>query len=136
MSELALSNSYADSSENPGKFSGILSLFKSSRELEKTAADIFDPIVSISRKAKKYPLWNVRTDDVPLSVDVRYENGFWFAELEWLNVHSEGASIYEAIQNLEKHIDHFIEYYADLDGDLLTEYALELQKRFSKVERI
>jgi hypothetical protein len=137
MSYPALKNDGSNSlQETSAGFSELArGLYARAREDDSTGADIIDinDLLAIHNTGKKYPLWNLRVNDAPLSAWVRLEHGHWLAELEWLNVYGEGASPQEAISELEIHIDHFRKSYANETSDQLTEYAYELKIRYSHI---
>ncbi len=124
--------------ETSAGFSKVLSGFSRSEPLDITGADIIGPRALLERNGveKKYPLWGVLLNNVPLSASMYYEGEHWFAELEWLNVSSHGESPSAAIYNLELHIDHFTDFYSSQDDDELTEYALGIKRRFAQIQRI
>ncbi len=124
--------------ETSAGFSKVLVRFSQAETSDKTGADIIRPHAFLERSGekKKYPLWNVLLHNVPLSAIVHYEEGLWFAELDWLNVIGEGSSPSDAIVDLETHIDHFVALYAKQLDDKLTDYALELKHRFEQIDQI
>lgn len=129
---------YADEQlprETLGEFSHVLNLPKQIQDYDRTGADIIkvEHILARSRKSNKYPVWKFCKNNSPLSALVQLEDGHWFAELEWLNVIGEGVTPQEAISDLEKHIEHFVDFYRQKSFDELTLFAAELKNRFSQL---
>ena len=132
MSELALRrNTNIPFNGTTSGFSKVLDWF-SVNQPDRTGADILDTheMRKISASVK-YPVWNFTVNNKPLSAVVQYEEAFWFAEVDWLNVIGEGQSPEEAMRDLESQIDHFITFYNDQEPDQLTEYANKLKAKFS-----
>jgi len=100
---------------------------------DQTVANFFELANSeyLIRK-KKYALWRFVVNGAPLSADVTYQDGRWFAESDWLNLFGEGESLSDAIHSLSDHIAYFIEFYSDiqLGEHNLTEHAKESRDRF------
>lgn len=119
------------------EFSRVLGWSPKVRDADRTGADILEASTLLAKRdgGTAYPLWTALIDNRPLSVIVRFENNIWFAELDFLNVFGEGTTPGEAIQELEAHIDHFIEYYGQHEVGDLTAYAVELKRRFAAVQR-
>lgn len=139
MNDLALQ--YSDEhgyQETAAEFSRVATQHRRKEPEDSTGADIITPnnlLLKISGE-RKYPLWNVLFDNVPLSVSVHYDGGYWFAELDWLNVSSHGESPSAAIDSLEAHIDHFINFYSAQDEEDLTDFASALKQRFSQIQLV
>lgn len=78
----------------------------------------------------KCPLWSFWQDDVPLSVTLYREEGFWFAEVESLNVIGEGDTREEALVLLKERINYFVDFYKKSRDEELTNYALRLKNNY------
>lgn len=138
MAEVAIIYPHSDAREetSPG-FSKTRDWYSSQSRADRTGADVIRPYALLPQKhaSKNYPIWEFQLDAKPLSALVSHEEGHWFAEIEWLDVFGEGLSPQEAIEDLELHIGHFIEFYAAQETDSLTEHALTLQNRFLSIQR-
>jgi hypothetical protein len=98
---------------------------------EKTGADVLDISSRIDQRGKKkYPLWHFSLGNKPLSAVVHRDGGFWFAEIDELDVSSEGESPRDAIAGLDHHIRYFVGFYSNVSEDELTDYACKLKKKF------
>ncbi|MBU4269033.1 MAG: hypothetical protein KJ808_09345 [Acidobacteria bacterium] len=70
---------------------------------------------------------------MPISVNVNFESGMFFAENENLAVCGTGFSQEEAINDLREHIIHFYEYYNKIEIDKLMGEALRLKSVYAKL---
>jgi len=129
---------YADESfpyETVSGFSRVLNRSETSKEHDRTGADVIkvESILARSKTGNKYPVWKFCKNSAPLSALVQFEDGHWFAELEWLNVIGEGASPQKAISDLESHIEYFVDFYRQKSAEELTPFAFELKNRFAQL---
>lgn len=61
------------------------------------------------------------------------KGGYWFAEMESLDVSSHGSTPEEAIEELEQIIGHVISFYGNVGDEELTQYAMDLRNKFSQI---
>lgn len=116
-------------------FSGYMSNPSRDYSSEKTGADVLDICASIeTHRKKKYPLWNFFTGVKPLSALLHSEGEYWFAEIDELNVSSEGFSPREAIDDLDEHIRYFIDFYRSVDDAELTDFARALREKYLRID--
>jgi hypothetical protein len=101
---------------------------------EVTGGDVIHIQPRIKAASKnKYPLWRFRISGAPLSPLLYKQGDYWFAEIDHLNVYSEGFTKEEAISELETHIRHFRKYYNQASEQQLVGLARVLKDRFSRL---
>lgn len=88
------------------------------------------------QKVKKYPLWGIKYNNSPLSVDLIYESGSWNANLDWLNIYGYGRSPEEAIDEVRQHIEYFVNFYNKMEEKDTVGFAKELKTKFSKIQQL
>ncbi|MEW8072760.1 MAG: hypothetical protein AB2826_20270 [Candidatus Thiodiazotropha sp.] len=118
---------YTELSEFPGRY-----CHPSQNDM--TGADIVD--ISLHSEIfgkRKYPLWSFFVGKSPLTAWLHKDGDLWFAEIDDLNVLSEGTSPKEAIFYLEEDIRYFKNFYDEANKDQLTKYALQLQEKFAEL---
>lgn len=118
-------------------FGRVLSRLVQPQRSDGTGADVIraEDILARASVGKKYPVWKFCRNNAPLSAVVQFEEGHWFAELEWLNVVGEGVSPQAALSDLESHIEYFADLYQQKSPDELTPFAAELKNRFAQLVR-
>ena len=125
-----------DPTENGASFFVYDRLYRPAAET-RTAHNVFAADASgVSASlpvAQVYPLWRIRTNARPISVEVVREDEGWLAQQEWLNVYGIGESPGEAIADIETHIKYFFEYYAQRADESLIGFAVTLKHRYAKL---
>ena len=64
----------------------------------------------------------------PINVKIYRDEEWVFAENEALNLIGTGATLQEAINDLQQHIIHFWNYYSQIPDESLTTDALQLKR--------
>lgn len=87
----------------------------------------------------KVPLWDIhdRTRRFkmknPVEVDLRFEDGWFFAENEKLTMVGVGRTAEDAIMEFSQHIIHFHLFYRSLSWDQVTGEAVRLKNVFENL---
>jgi len=66
-----------------------------------------------------------------ITVHVRSENDFVFAENESLAIFAHGRTADEALEDFQEHVAHFFEYYSRLRTDQVIGDAIRLKELFA-----
>ena len=98
-----------------------------------------DWIVSATRPSTFGPtvLWDIHAGSLrlhaakPITVHIRSEGAYWFAENETLRVFAHGATVEEALQEFQEHVAYFHGYYEKLRTNQVIGEGARLKQLFA-----
>lgn len=98
-----------------------------------------DLVVSASPPSAKSPtvLWSIQSDDHRLratkavTVHLRREGLYWFAENESLRVFAHGSTQAEALSEFQEHVAYFHQYFQRLTADEVVGEGARLKRLFA-----
>lgn len=81
-------------------------------------------------------LWDIHAGSLrlhatkPVTVHLRSEGAYWFAENETLRVFAYGATVEEALEDFQEHVVYFHSYYKSLRADQVIGEGERLKQLF------
>ena len=82
-------------------------------------------------------LWDIRSGQVrlraakPVTVHLRVEGAYWFAENETLRVFAHGVTVEEALQDFQEHVAYFHSHYEKLRPNQVVGEGARLKQVFA-----
>jgi hypothetical protein len=98
-----------------------------------------DMVVELSSRPRLAPsvLWDIRSGPVrlraarPITVHLRAEGLYWFAENETLRVFAHGVTVEDALTDFKEHVAYFHAYYEKLRANQVIGEAERLKQVFA-----
>ncbi len=122
----------------------LLSNFKSEQDIE-TASNIkAESVLKDKMRYKSFSIFIMpficKDDKIigktkPISLNVIFEDGYFFVENELLNLFGEGKTREESINTFVTHLNYFYHYYKSLDKKDLGGEGLKLKNIYETIIR-